>query len=157
MPQYNPSQHPQYGKIRDPRLDKGDFVFVISKSSSAIIEKPIKEYINSTISIEVNIPTATVFVDEKEIGKTPIYNIEIIPGEHMVKVEKNGYETYKKSIVFKQGQSVALHVFLSKKMTPIESEPGTPIANINVDGNPSDWDNITADMNDPQGDSLAPQ
>ena len=29
VPKYNPNQHPQYGKIRDPRLDKGDFVFVI--------------------------------------------------------------------------------------------------------------------------------
>ncbi|MGD8763347.1 MAG: DUF1566 domain-containing protein [Desulfobacteraceae bacterium] len=29
VPEYNPNQHPQYGKIRDPRLDKGDFVFVI--------------------------------------------------------------------------------------------------------------------------------
>jgi hypothetical protein len=29
VPRYNPNQHPQYGKIRDPRLDKGDFVFVL--------------------------------------------------------------------------------------------------------------------------------
>ena len=29
VPEYNPNQHPQYGKIRDPRLDKGDFVFVL--------------------------------------------------------------------------------------------------------------------------------
>ena len=28
VPEYNPAQHPQYGKIRDPKLDKGDFVFV---------------------------------------------------------------------------------------------------------------------------------
>ena len=27
VPEYNPLQHPQYGKIREPRLDKGDFVF----------------------------------------------------------------------------------------------------------------------------------
>lgn len=26
------AQHPQYGKIRDPHLDKGDFVFVLSKN-----------------------------------------------------------------------------------------------------------------------------
>ena len=32
VPEYNPSQHPQYGKIRDPRLDKGDFVFVLAKA-----------------------------------------------------------------------------------------------------------------------------
>ena len=27
VPEYNPTQHPQYGKIKDIRLDKGDFVF----------------------------------------------------------------------------------------------------------------------------------
>ncbi len=31
VPQYNPKQHPQYGKISDPKLDKGDFVFVHHK------------------------------------------------------------------------------------------------------------------------------
>jgi hypothetical protein len=30
VPEYNPNQHPQYGKIRDPKLDKGDFVFVVA-------------------------------------------------------------------------------------------------------------------------------
>ena len=29
VPQYNPGQHPQYGKINDVRLDKGDFIFVL--------------------------------------------------------------------------------------------------------------------------------
>jgi hypothetical protein len=28
------SQHPQYGKIRDPHLDKGDFVFLLPKATS---------------------------------------------------------------------------------------------------------------------------
>jgi len=31
VPEYNKFQHPQYGKIRDPNLDKGDFVFVLEK------------------------------------------------------------------------------------------------------------------------------
>lgn len=29
VPDYNPDQHPQYGKIKDPMLDKGDFVFIL--------------------------------------------------------------------------------------------------------------------------------
>jgi hypothetical protein len=33
VPEYNPTQHPQYGKINDIRLDKGDFVFVIKEAS----------------------------------------------------------------------------------------------------------------------------
>jgi len=32
VPEYSPTQHPQYGKIRDPKLDKGDFVFLVRSS-----------------------------------------------------------------------------------------------------------------------------
>lgn len=33
VPTYNSNQHPQYGKIRDPKLDKGDFIFTLKSPS----------------------------------------------------------------------------------------------------------------------------
>jgi hypothetical protein len=33
VPEYNANQHPQYGKIKDIRLDKGDFVFALKMPS----------------------------------------------------------------------------------------------------------------------------
>jgi hypothetical protein len=36
----NNSQHPQYGKIRDPDLDKGDFVFEVGRASPAVTAVP---------------------------------------------------------------------------------------------------------------------
>jgi len=38
---YQSGQTPQYGKIRDPDLDEGDFVFLLG-SSGAIVEKPVQ-------------------------------------------------------------------------------------------------------------------
>ena len=35
VPEYNEKQHPQYGKIRDPSLDKGDFVFVLPQTGNS--------------------------------------------------------------------------------------------------------------------------
>jgi len=35
VPLYNETQHPQYGKIRDTKLDKGDFVFVLGEAKPA--------------------------------------------------------------------------------------------------------------------------
>ena len=35
VPKYNPAQHPQYGKIKDIRLDKGDFVFALKMPSTS--------------------------------------------------------------------------------------------------------------------------
>ena len=36
------AQHPQFGKIRNPHLDKGDFVFVLAKAGSARRDQPAK-------------------------------------------------------------------------------------------------------------------
>ncbi len=36
VPEYNPAQHPQYGKIRDPKLDKGDFVFLATTNGPEV-------------------------------------------------------------------------------------------------------------------------
>ena len=42
VPEYNPAQHPQYGKIRDPSLDQGDFVFVLRNvTNSASIQQKL--------------------------------------------------------------------------------------------------------------------
>jgi hypothetical protein len=43
VPEYNPIQHPQYGKIRDPKLDKGDFVFALSVDKIAESKRPENE------------------------------------------------------------------------------------------------------------------
>ncbi|OGF64694.1 MAG: hypothetical protein A2Y62_14630 [Candidatus Fischerbacteria bacterium RBG_13_37_8] len=36
VPDYNPKQHPQFGKIKDPHLDTGDFVFILKKSQPPV-------------------------------------------------------------------------------------------------------------------------
>ncbi len=56
VPEYNPIQHPQYGKIRDPGLDKGDFVFALSvdkkaEKESLEIEKPQLASIPKTVTV----------------------------------------------------------------------------------------------------------
>jgi hypothetical protein len=58
----NATQHPQYGKIRDPKLDKGDFVFVL---------KPDRPAPKSGIDRETNPPSIANLTDEKvEQGKS---------------------------------------------------------------------------------------
>lgn len=51
VPSYNRNQHPQYGKIRDPKLDKGDFVFLLA-SSGAVVDKPAVMIDRKTLSAE---------------------------------------------------------------------------------------------------------
>lgn len=41
VPEYNASQHPQYGKIKDIHLDKGDFVFALKIPSAPKTPAPV--------------------------------------------------------------------------------------------------------------------
>jgi uncharacterized caspase-like protein len=77
-------QHPQYGKINNPKLDKGDFVFQLA-SSGALVEEPGK----TALSVECNVAGAKVLVDGREVGLTPLTDVLVSPGEHEVRVEKD--------------------------------------------------------------------
>ena len=105
VPIYNEAQHPQYGKIRDPKLDKGDFVFVLPQRNTAELPTLATLHITST-------PIgATVYVDGAAVGKTPLRNYEIDTGirrEKQVEIglELSGYKSRVKSVTLKGGQNV---------------------------------------------------
>jgi hypothetical protein len=60
---YQSGQTPQYGKIRDPDLDEGDFVFVIGRHSDhKIVSHPIIKKPSSSVDLQ---PTASTKPDKK--------------------------------------------------------------------------------------------
>jgi len=80
VPEYNNRQHPQYGKIRDPNLDMGDFVFVLE--SKPVITKPDKGYGYLIISSH---PPATVEIDGKLYGVVPpSLEVKLLEGKHTI-------------------------------------------------------------------------
>lgn len=107
------AQHPQYGKINNPDLDRGDFIFQIP-GSGAVIEEPAPEAAATVLSVKCNISGAKVFVDNRNTGNTPILNIALLPGYHTVRVEKKNYNTYQKRIKLKKGRSLSIRVYLDK-------------------------------------------
>ncbi len=127
---YETGQTPQYGKIKDPDLDEGDFVFQLASSSGIIKDTPSKRKKQSTLSIKANVRGAKVLIDGKRMGTTNLYDKEIAPGEHRIRVEKEGYESYKKTLRLKSGRSLTLTVWL---------EPEAPAkSSFYVDTRPSD-------------------
>ncbi len=97
------TQHPQYGKIRDPHLDKGDFVFISEKS--VIMSQAI-------LSVMSNVSGARIFVDGQFLGTTNLSDTAIMPGEHMIRVEKKGYEPYSINVQLEKDRPVSLIVNL---------------------------------------------
>jgi len=71
VPEYNPAQHPQYGKINDPRLNKGDFIFALKAPSQLAA--------SSTAGTEH--PSSAIIKDDKG------YYYDAI--KHMKSLEKN--------------------------------------------------------------------
>ena len=62
------AQHPQFGKINNPRLDKGDFVIVIEPSG---VEKPKLAYIPQ----EIKTARVSLRKEPRTLGKKEISNI----------------------------------------------------------------------------------
>ena len=76
------------------------------------VVKPATEERKTTLSINANVSDAKVLLDGKEIGRTPISDATVSPGEHKITIEKQGYEPYRKRIRLGNGRSMSLYVDL---------------------------------------------
>jgi len=61
------SQHPQYGKIRNPELDKGDFIFVAS-GGTVVHEPSLFPVTTGTLLVSADISGAQVYIDGTDRG-----------------------------------------------------------------------------------------
>ncbi|MFC1718521.1 PEGA domain-containing protein [Candidatus Poribacteria bacterium] len=101
----NNTQHPQYGKIRDPLLDKGDFVFQL----------PV-----ATVTVRSSPSEAAIYVDGDEVTgmKTPA-TLKLSAGEYSLEVDKP--PLYRRS----DPQSMKLQVGVNEDIiVPLEEKMG---------------------------------
>ena len=115
VPVYNPTQHPQYGKIRNPNLDKGDFVFVLPKEE-AWTPPPAYLRVTSTPS------GADIYADNAWIGKTPLTSHEVDIGvrhekQVMVVLQLSGYKRPVAQLTLRSGQQTPWNVRLEKSIS----------------------------------------
>ena len=150
VPVYNPAQHPQYGKIRNPKLDKGDFVFVLPKEEAPPppkgrpttvfkvltgVEKPTppppkERPTMATLTVTSTPSGADIYINDVRIGKTPLQGYLIDTGRRRVKQVKvglflSGYQSRVMLLTLKGGQQVPWDVSLKKKI-PIHTESAVP-------------------------------
>jgi hypothetical protein len=111
VPEYNPSQHPQYGKIRDPKLDKGDFVFLTRSSGAG--GAPVQQAAGS-LRIDTDPSGAEVFVDSARKGTAPVFVEHITPGKVRVRAEMKGYDPKEELAWARAGKETRLTLVLEK-------------------------------------------
>jgi len=133
---YN-SQHPQYGKIRNPKLDKGDFIFIVDNKPEIIVPtiSIVEEAILETGSVKI-----TSFFDGKlsweygflrNVQANSTITINQVPvGKHVFNLEgKDGIETQ----ISKQFATVFKNKVAEVKM----GNPGSTTINENITSSPT--------------------
>lgn len=112
-------QHPQYGKIRNPNLDKGDFVFVLNSYASGggsgpavpSVEtvRPLVHYgkIEITTQIDGSLYVDGTFV--QQITANTVFLLkDLVPGDHFIKI--TGQENFEKTVTVYANQTTFLVV-----------------------------------------------
>ncbi|OCC14195.1 Polysaccharide deacetylase, caspase activity [Dissulfuribacter thermophilus] len=109
-------QHPQYGKINNPKLDKGDFVFV---AGGSIVHEDVATSSPAQSAGRLrftSVPSgAVVYVDGERRGVTPLTVSGLKPGVVSVRVEKEGYIATEKQVRVKPGRRVVIGLFLDQE------------------------------------------
>ncbi len=112
VPQHT-SQFPQYGKISDYSLSRGDFIFLaggtpeyIDSNVPSTIRKDSK---TATIKVTSKPSKGLVRIDGKSVGETPIHLGSIRPGKVRITIEKTGFKHQEKNTELKAGKRTVIN------------------------------------------------
>ena len=78
------------------------------------IKLPAPKPINGTLVVSSTPSIAKLFIDDQEMGETPLRINTILVGNHVLKLEKPDYMTVVKSITIEEGKTLTLDEVLSK-------------------------------------------
>ena len=137
VPKYNRGQNPQYGKINNPKLNQGDFVFVLPREAPPPPGDALSTI--ATLNVTSTPSGATVYLDGIVIGKTPMRGYQIDTGVRRVKkveiqLALSGYRNHVRQAMLKGGQNVPLTIRLLKLEVP---KPLPTLATLQVTSTPS--------------------
>ncbi len=130
VPTLPEGQHPQHGKILDPQLNTGDFVFVLPQNKHQERSSIELETI-ATLQITSVPDGATVYIDGVAIGTTPLQDYQIDTGIRLEKsvnvgLELSGYKSRVQKVTLQGGQQFAWDAHLEQIVehsAPPKSEP----------------------------------
>ena len=81
------------------------------------------------LTVKADANGARVLVNGREVGRTPVTNVEVAAGEYEIRVDKEGYETYRERVTLRAGQRVSLLADLKEVVPPkghlyVRTDPG---------------------------------
>ncbi|MFO8047848.1 MAG: glycine betaine/L-proline ABC transporter substrate-binding protein ProX [Desulfosudaceae bacterium] len=137
-------QTPQYGKIRDYDLSRGDFIFLAG--GSTVVTKPDREADKSdkgTLKIRTNPQGADIYVNDRHKGPSPVSLSDLQPDRYQVRAEKEGYLDQVKQVRVRPGRIARVGLYLEKAartarlyVHPTPTDSRVRIMNIKKDYHP---------------------
>jgi formylglycine-generating enzyme required for sulfatase activity len=120
------SQHPQFGTIRDPNLDKGDFIFQLTTTgrehNTKIFPAPPLTVLQGHLQINVNVPASKVYVSGEFKGYAhpdrPLNLANLSMGEVSVRIESQDFKTLEKTVFIKKNTWTQESFELKKNIPP---------------------------------------
>jgi hypothetical protein len=107
----------------DPMYYAPDFVNLLEEAKTMILAR---------LKVETEPPEARVILDGELAGVSPLQIGELAPGEHKLRITKEGYKTAEQSVILKEGEEKNVAIELEKvkeekkpvvAVTPPEKKP----------------------------------
>ncbi len=103
VPQHT-EQTPQFGKIKDYQLSRGDYVFVIKPASG-----------NCTLNVDSTPPGAKILIDGRLKGVSPLVVTGLAPGRVTVEASKEGYTAWQEQVLIREGLPLEVKANLERE------------------------------------------
>jgi len=124
-------ENPQYGKINDYKLSRGDFIFVAG--GSALVEREQSPAVARPTTGSLKVATrptgATIFLDGRRRGKSPVSIDGLRPGTITIRVEKKGCRAAERPVLVRAGKrqelTLLLDTIISTGSLQVSSEPSS--------------------------------
>ncbi|MBF0227290.1 MAG: SUMF1/EgtB/PvdO family nonheme iron enzyme, partial [Desulfobacterales bacterium] len=113
----NSNQSPISKYIHGVGDEEGDFFFIAragNGSGEPKKEPVIPVVVKTTITVESDVTGAEVRIGGQYVGRTPLRNYNIKPGNYRIVVIKEGYESFEKNIYVESGLNNSVYADLSK-------------------------------------------
>jgi hypothetical protein len=107
-------------KVEKPGFLAHNEKFNLKKGEAYTITALLKQ--GGRLKITSSPPRATIWIDTKPIGQTPLMEKVLQVGTYTVEVELNGYHREKRSITVKGGQAISIHLDLQRIRTGLTRE-----------------------------------
>lgn len=107
---------------------------ITAEMNGQTITLPAPRPIYGSLNVESTPIGATIYIDGKEIGKTPRYIDEVLIGQRALRLVKEGYEEYSETVTITKGERKQVKATLTTSGRDVRFVCSAPYSQLKIDG-----------------------